>query len=101
LRAGGTEVFDGRFEVRSEVEGLAMTPLIGAMARLPSEARRRLSAVHPVARAAMPALIDADGAVSCPTLMRDPRVEVRPLVSQRLAGACGMIHSEGELRREA
>jgi hypothetical protein len=42
-------------------------------------------------------VIDAAGAVSCPTLAPDPRLEIRNLVPNRLAGACGVIDHESRI----
>jgi hypothetical protein len=98
LERDGAQVFDGRFEVETRVAGLSLTALGGRMPKLPRRLRGRLASLHPLARAALPALIDGSGAVSCPTLEPDPRVRIRALISLRLAGACGMVHGEAEIR---
>lgn len=97
LRPGGCQVFDGRFEVRARSAGLTMTSLKGRIARLGGQARERLAGLHPAAREALPAVIDDSGAVACPTLSADPRLEIRELIMARLAGACGVIRREADL----
>ncbi|HEY1880651.1 MAG TPA: tRNA lysidine(34) synthetase TilS [Caulobacteraceae bacterium] len=97
LRAGEHQVWDGRFEVRANEPGLTLSALRGHAAKLDAGQRTRLSAIHPVARAALPALIDPAGVVACPTLAPDPRAEIRCLVPGRLAGAIGAIDSEARI----
>jgi tRNA(Ile)-lysidine synthase len=97
LEPGKTHVHDGRYEVRALASGLTSRPLAGLAARLDRDTRSRLAAVPAVARASLPALADAAGAVSCPTLVPDSRVDLHCLVADRLAGACGAIRSEGEI----
>jgi hypothetical protein len=97
LSAGQGLVWDGRFEVLAHADGLTLAPLAGHAARLGNAARARLAVLHPVARSALPAVIDKSGAVGCPMLLADPRLEIRNLVPARLAGACGMIGNEAEL----
>ena len=92
-----TVVWDGRFEVTARVDGLTLAALAGRAARLDRETKDRLAGMHPIVRAALPALIDRDGAVGCPTLRTDPRCEVRDLVAARLSGALGVIRSESDL----
>ncbi len=97
LRAGEQQVWDGRFEVRAHAPGLILTALHGHAARLAVGQRRALSGLHPAARAALPAAIDEHGAVVCPTLTPDPRLDIRSLVGGRLAGASGAIDSEAQI----
>ncbi|HEY1560839.1 MAG TPA: tRNA lysidine(34) synthetase TilS [Caulobacteraceae bacterium] len=97
LLAGEHQVWDGRFEVRAKAPGLALAALRGHAAKLDASQKKRLSALHPIVRAALPALIDRGGAVVCPTLTVDPRIEIRGLVSGRLAGALGAIDSEARI----
>jgi tRNA(Ile)-lysidine synthase len=97
LDRDGRQVFDGRFEVETRVDGLSLTSLGGRMSKLSRRLRDRLAALHPLARPALPALIDASGMVSCPTLEPDPRVRIRSLISLRLAGAWGMVHGEADI----
>lgn len=97
LPAHETVVWDGRFEVTARGPTLTVAPLAGRSARLDPAARRRLVEVPSFVRPSLPALIDAKGAVACPTLDEDPRLEIRNLVPGRLAGACGKIVHEAQI----
>ncbi|HEY5289207.1 MAG TPA: tRNA lysidine(34) synthetase TilS [Caulobacteraceae bacterium] len=99
LAAGEVLVWDGRFEVLAHADGLTLAPLAGYAARLGKDARARLAQLHPAARSALPAVIDKNGAVGCPTLLADPRLEIRSLIPGRLAAACGTIYEETGLER--
>ena len=96
-RAGECLVWDGRFEIRALEEGLAVSALRGHAARLDASERAKLSALRPEVRSAVPAVIDAQGAVVCPTVTPDPRIEVRHLVPGRMFGAIGMVDSEARI----
>jgi len=97
LPAGESVIWDGRYEVGAKEGGLTLAPLAGRAARLGEEARRRLSVRHPAVRKAFPVLIDEQGNVTCPTLEADPRVEIRNLIPNRMAGACSIIGGEAEI----
>jgi tRNA(Ile)-lysidine synthase len=97
LDAGATLIWDGRFAVRASESNLSLAPLSGRAARLDKAWRSRLAALKPAVRRALPALIDASAAVTCPTLSPDPRLEIRSLVTARLAGACGLVQIEAEM----
>lgn len=97
LRPGEPTVWDGRFEARAREPGLTLAPLRGYAAKLNAGQRRPLLALHPAVRVALPAVIDGVGAVSCPTLDDDPRLEIRSLTGGRFAGACGAIDSEADI----
>lgn len=97
LTPGRLLVWDGRFEVLAHEGGFSMTALGGHASRLNAEARGRLAMVSSAARAALPAVIDKAGAVSCPTLVRDPRFEVRSLALNRMAGVFDMIENEARI----
>jgi tRNA(Ile)-lysidine synthase len=97
LQAGEHQVWDGRFEVRAKAPGLTLAALRGQTAKLDAGQRKGLSALHPLVRAALPAVIDRSGAVACPTLTVDPRIDIRSLVPGRLAGALGAIDSEARI----
>ena len=101
LPVGRTVVWDGRFEIEARTPGLVIRPLEGLAPRLPWGERARLKAIAPAARRALPAVIDGDGAVTCPTLIAEARISIRCLVMARLAAACGAIQSEADLRRVA
>ena len=101
LSAGESLIWDGRFEVRARAPGLSLAPLWGRAARLEKAVRPRLAALTPSVRRALPAVINSSGAVTCPTLTTDPRVEIRGLVAGRLAGACGKVQNESEIGETA
>jgi tRNA(Ile)-lysidine synthase len=97
LEPGNAVVWDGRFEVRAREPGLRLAPLAGRAAGLDKTSRRPLATLSPAVRRALPAVIDASSAVTCPTLSSDPRVEIHSLVTTRLAGACGVVQKEAEI----
>ncbi len=91
---GAVQVWDGRFEIRSS-KPAQLRPLAGLAARLPAAQRALLARVPASARGALPALVDADGAVVCPMLAdtQDDAAAVS-LVMARFAAACGQTTSE-------
>lgn len=97
LESGRFAVWDGRFEVRARAPGLKVAALSGLAARLDKALRPSLAALKPAVRRALPAVIDPSGAVTCPTLAPDSRVEIRSLVTARLAGSCGLVQKESEV----
>jgi tRNA(Ile)-lysidine synthase len=101
LPAGETVVWDGRFEVRAVATGLTLTSLAGRAAQLGKAEKAQLAPLEPAVRRALPAVIDPSGAVICPSLVPDPRIDVRSLVTSRLAGACGMVQKEAEIGEAA
>ena len=94
-------VWDGRFEALALAPGLSLAPLWGRAARLGKVARLHLTALKPAVRRALPAVIDAWGLVTCPTLTPDPRIELRGLAAARLAGACGKVQNEAQIGETA
>jgi tRNA(Ile)-lysidine synthase len=97
LAPGETVIWDGRFEVRARAAGLTIGPLAGRAARLDRSMRDLLGGQNAICRPALPTIVDDRGEVSCPTLVRDPRIDIRGLVAARLAGASGAIQSETNL----
>jgi len=90
-------VWDGRFEITAEQPGLTVTALKGHAARLPAAERETLKAVPAAARPALPAILDAAGAATCPLLAERPTAQVRSLVLERFDAAMGLITREGGL----
>lgn len=88
-------VWDGRFEVTARVPGLAMRPVAGVARRLPRAEQSRLTLHSAAERGPLPAIVDADGHVSCPGL-GPPRVDVivRSLVRDRFRAAAGLVQRE-------
>ncbi len=94
LRPGAVQVWDGRFEIRSP-QAAQLRPLGGLAKRLPAAQRAMLRQVPAPARGALPALVDAAGAVVCPILAtaQDGPAAVS-LVMARFAAACGQTTAE-------
>ena len=80
------EVWDGRFELSGAGEVRRLT---GLARQLPSEQQRALRTFPAAARGALPAVIDPDGAVTCPALTGAPS-----LIGPRLRAAAGLIDRE-------
>ena len=97
LAEGHPVVFDGRFEVAAHGEGLLVQPLGGLLSRLEKPSRLALGAFPPSARRTLPAVVDADGTVSCPILAGSAWASARCLVGDRLEAACGRIARESPL----
>ncbi len=94
LRAGETGVWDGRFEIEAGRRDVTVMAMAGRLSRLPKAQQQRARRLHPLARGGLPALIEPDGATSCPVLDDRPEVSLRCLVMARLAAACGAIDHE-------
>ncbi len=94
LPTGRPIVWDGRFEIVGQEPGMAVRPLAGLASRLDKRSRSSLGAFPPSARRALPALIGADGKVTCPILAQDAFGWARALVEGRLVAACGGIARE-------
>jgi len=101
LPAGGTVVWDGRFEVRAKAPGAIVGPLAGRAARLAPGLRRALADVAPAARRALPRVTFADGREALPTVRPDPGVDIRLLAPARHAATLGAFIDEAALRRIA
>lgn len=94
LPVGEPVVWDGRYRLKASRAGLVVRRLAGCAARLPSDQRQALNAVPARARGALPAIIDAEGTVSCPVLAPMLGVKVKSLVARRLRAACGLVARE-------
>lgn len=86
-------VWDGRFEIGSP-QAARIVALAGHAARLPAAEREALRSIPAHARGGLPAIIAADGAVTCPLLSSSEVVSIRSLVHGRLLAACGVIVRE-------
>ena len=91
-------VWDGRFEMTAKVEGLALRPLAGMAARLDRNQRAALACIDPCVRKSLPAILDAEGAVTSPILAADDRIRLRPLVESRFLAACGAVECEADIK---
>lgn len=96
LARGVPAVWDGRFLVEAEVEGLSAAPLAGRMNNLSRNDRIRLKAYPAAARSALPVLSGALGA-ALPRPFGDGPGTAACLVRDRLFAACGLISSEHDL----
>lgn len=94
LVPGAAQVWDGRFEITSARPGLQVRALAGLASRLEPTARKGLAALPASLRPTLPAVIDADGRVSCPALQPLDGVEIRGLVTGRLEAAAGLVERE-------
>ena len=93
LGAGQAGVWDGRFEITAH-EPAMVTRLAGHAAALDSGQAARLKALPASVRPGLPVMVASDGRALCPILAEDQRFEVRLLVAERLAAACGVISKE-------
>ncbi len=101
LLPGAEQVWDGRFAMRAAQPGLWVRPLAGMASRLPSEQRQALSALPARVRPTLPAVVDENGAVTCPILAEGASVLVRSLVRARFLAAVGSIWDETALQSVA
>jgi len=88
----GEAVFDGRFLVRLAGEA-RVGPLAGRARQLPPDQRRRLAAMAPAARRALP-VVELEGGLSCPVLAPDG--SATSLVLARFRAALGAIADEAD-----
>jgi tRNA(Ile)-lysidine synthase len=94
LTPGRPVVWDGRFELSTDREGLVVGPLAGHAAKLSESEKAKLRRIEAWARPALPSVIQADGSVFCPNLAEGNGVRVRPLVQARYLSACDTLGSE-------
>jgi tRNA(Ile)-lysidine synthase len=97
----GESVFDGRFELRATADGCRIDGLRGWASRLGRHERVRLTQAPAAARGALPAVIAADGQVTCPALCTAGSVSSRSLTLQRLCATLGDVRDEAALWRVA
>ena len=94
LGDGLPAVWDGRFELRADVDGVTATALRGKARRLGPGQRAALSRCAASARPTLP-VVSLDGeSVTCPILADSAQTRARALVGQRLLGACGAVARE-------
>lgn len=96
--AGGVAVWDGRFEIEAaaKAETAAVVRRLGGVAsRLPKPQRAALLRVPVAVRPVLPAVVRADGGVTCPILADGAwGVSATSLVMARFAAACGQVTAE-------
>jgi len=99
LVPGQTGVWDGRYAVTAGQEEIRVMGLRGLVAGLPRAEREALKAVPAAARPALPVLVDAEGAVTCPILAGPglaphQAVRIEVLFLERFRAATGLIDQE-------
>jgi len=94
LRRGAAAVWDGRFEIVTDIDGLVVGPLAGRIGALSREDHTWLKTMPPAARRALPVLSLPDGTSALPRPFGSGPATVRPLVEERLRAACGWISRE-------
>lgn len=92
LEAGGTGVWDGRYEIACN-RGLVVQALAGYAARLPVAQREALKPIPAHARGGLPVVLE-EGLATCPLLGPMDGVSIRPLAQERLLAACGTVGRE-------
>jgi tRNA(Ile)-lysidine synthase len=93
LTPGAPVVWDGRFEVAAQSGGLEVRRLAGLAARLPADQQRALAGLPAAVRPALPAVLDASGAVTSPLLGASPAA-VASLTEARLSAAARLVARE-------
>ncbi|WP_414696165.1 tRNA lysidine(34) synthetase TilS [Phenylobacterium sp.] len=93
LPPGRPVVWDGRFELVAAAPGLSVSRLEGAARRLPREQQAAVQRLPPKARPALPVVWGPAGPV-CPAVAEVEGILCRPLVSERLQAACGLVERE-------
>lgn len=87
-------LWDGRFELETEAEGLTVAPLRGHASRLSASERAQLARLPAAARPALPVILGGP-APTCPILAAETSpVRFRALAASRFLAACGAIAQE-------
>ena len=94
LRPHVAEVWDGRFELTADQDGLTVRALAGAMAGLDKAHRRAVLALPALIRPSLPVVTSLASAPVCPILACDARVRMSSLIAARFLAACGAISKE-------
>ncbi len=95
LAPGACEVWDGRFEVRSN-SAVEVRALRGVASKLSPQARRALGRLPPACRPALPVFASVGDEIACPSLEVHPAFSVRSLVGERFAAAAGLVLRESD-----
>lgn len=101
LQSNRAVVWDGRYEIRARVPNLVVRSMQGSVGKLPRADRAALRNIAPAARPTLFAIDDLAGQITCPILAWDDRVEARPLIMERFAGAAGAVANEAAIWRVA
>lgn len=95
LPRGRPMVWDGRFEIVAEAEGLEVGPLAGRIGALARAERSWLKTLPPPARSALPVIAGAAGRAALPHPFGAGPAIAACLVEARLLAACGLLDREG------
>jgi tRNA(Ile)-lysidine synthase len=87
-------VWDGRFELIADRDGLTVRALAGAMAGLDKAHRRAVQALPALIRPSLPVVTSSASAPACPILACDAPVRISALIAARFLAACGAISKE-------
>ena len=101
LPPGRLIVFDGRFELAARRAGLRLGPQRGRAAALSKAEHLAIKSTPPRARAGAPVVVFPDGAVTSPLFADHPDIDVRSLITPRLAAALSVINCESAVTRVA
>ena len=101
LSPGRPTVFDGRFEVRTDVAGLQVHALVGLAGRLSAVDAAQLKRLPASVRPSLPVLLDSGGNPSLPAPFGTGAGHAIALGPRRLNAACGHIHGEMDAARDA
>jgi tRNA(Ile)-lysidine synthase len=95
LEPGQAVVWDGRFLLSAPAgAGGLVIPLDDRAPKQDTKQAGGLSPWSREVRAALPALLECDGRITCPILAGDHPVATKSLVAERLNGACGVFSRE-------
>jgi tRNA(Ile)-lysidine synthase len=98
LTAGQSQIWDGRFEVQTDRDGLVLHPLIGHASRLNPTEKTSLWAIPEAARGALPTITRLMEPPTCPILAKTAPeaagVRLTGLVADRFLAACGIFTQE-------
>ena len=94
LRPYVVEVWDGRFELIADRDGLTVRALAGAMGGLDKTHRRAVQSLPAPIRPSLPVVTSSASAPVCPILACDAPVRIRALIAARFLAACGAISKE-------
>lgn len=95
LPPGREVVWDGRYAVTAQRDGLTMRPVAGVAARLPPQAQALLSQTPASRRGSLPAVVYPDGEVSLALVGRaHDDLQIEPIVRARFEAAAGLVQRE-------
>ena len=93
LTPGQAVIWDGRFQLTADAPG-AVRALGGLAAKLPRDQKTALLRLPVEARPGLPAIVSAEGRVTCPILADGTIGSAKSLIAGRLFAVCGAISKE-------